>query len=326
MNPAIIDQFKGNKVIVIGDVMLDKYLTGKIDRISPEAPVPIVSLKDRESRLGGAANVTLSLKALEAEPVLFSVVGADENGKRIRELLESNNISADHLQTSSHRKTTVKSRILASNQQILRVDEEDTHPLLAPEEKGLVSSISNYINENKVTVIIFQDYNKGVLTSTLIKAIIDLAKNNHIPTVVDPKRDNFWEFKGVTCFKPNFKEIKDALNIVIAPTQEELDRVHKALHKKLGNHISLITLSEHGVYFGSEGSSHLMATKSRKIADVCGAGDAVVAIIALCVANQIDPLNICQLANMVGGQVCEQVGVVPIEKMALCREISIENA
>jgi len=326
MNPEIIDQFKRNKVIVIGDVMLDKYLTGKIDRISPEAPVPIVSLQDREVRLGGAANVTLSIKALEAEPLLFSVIGNDENGESIKQLLKASQITSEFLIPSSHRKTTVKSRILASNQQILRVDEEDIHPLLASEEKQLKTSIANYVEANKVSVIIFQDYNKGVLTNTLIKSIIEIAKTHDIPTVVDPKRDNFWAFKGVTCFKPNLKEIKDALNIEIIPTEEKLENVHKVLHEKLGNSISLITLSEHGVYFGSEESSHLVATKSRKIVDVCGAGDAVVAIVSLCVANNIDPLKICLLANMAGGLVCERVGVVPIEKMAICREISIENA
>ncbi len=324
MDSNIIEKFKDSKVIVLGDVMLDKYLSGKIERISPEAPVPIVSLQEREARLGGAANVALSLEALEADPILFSVVGDDENGGIIKDLLTDYNISADHLITSPHRKTTVKSRILASNQQILRVDEEDTHALHAEIEEKLLRTLMEFIMNNEVAVIIFQDYNKGVLSSNLIKQVISVAKSNHIPTVVDPKKDNFWSYVGVTCFKPNLKEIKDALLMDIKPTSESLKEVHKALHKKLKNEISLVTLSEHGIFYGTNDNHHLIPTKTRKIVDVCGAGDAVVAIVSLSIAHKVNPLTICKLGNMAGGQVCESVGVVPVEKSKLCRELSIE--
>ena len=324
MDSNIIEKFKNSKVIVLGDVMLDKYLYGKIERISPEAPVPIVSLEQREARLGGAANVALSIKALEAEPVLFSIVGDDENGKIIKKLVREKHISADHLLVSTHRKTTVKSRILASNQQILRVDEEDTYALDTNIEEQLLHSLTEYVNQNEVAVIIFQDYNKGVLGPNLIKEVIALAKSNKIPTVVDPKKDNFWAYTGVTCFKPNLKEIRDALSLNIEPTKESLTHVHKALHQKLQNEISLITLSEHGIFYGMNDNSHLIPTKPRKIVDVCGAGDAVVAIVSLCIAHHVNPLIICKLANMAGGQVCESVGVVPVEKSNLCRELSTE--
>jgi len=321
MDSNIIEKFKNSKVVVLGDVMLDKYLSGKIERISPEAPVPIVSLQGREARLGGAANVALSIKALEAEPILFSIIGDDENGKIIKKLITDRHISADHLIVSKHRKTTVKSRILASNQQILRVDEEDTHSLHTEEEKSLLSSLTEFINKNDVAVLIFQDYNKGVLSPDLISQVISITELKGIPTVVDPKKDNFWSYEGVTCFKPNLKEIKDALLMDIEPSNESLKEVHKALHSKLRNDISLVTLSEHGIFYGTNETSHLIPTKSRKIVDVCGAGDAVVAIVSLCIAHQISPLNTCKLANLAGGQVCESVGVVPIEKIKLCREI-----
>ncbi len=322
MNKETIETFIGNKALVIGDVMVDKYLTGKIDRISPEAPVPIVNLQTREARLGGAANVTLSLKALEAEPILFSIVGDDQNGELIKHLLEEQNISAENIQSSTTRKTTVKSRILSSNQQILRVDEEDTHPLDKKEEKLLLNSISSYLDKESVAVIIFQDYNKGVLTPLLIKTIITLAKRKNIPTVVDPKKDNFWAYEGVTCFKPNIKEVREALNKAIQIDKESLYEIHHDLRQKLDHKASLITLSEHGIFYADAKENHLIATQSRKIADVCGAGDAVLAVVALGLANEISAPVLCDLANLAGGQVCEKVGVVPVEKSQLCRELS----
>jgi len=265
MNSKIIDKFKDNKVVIIGDVMLDKYLSGKIERISPEAPVPIVSLQEREARLGGAANVALSIKALEAEALLFSIIGDDENGRTLTKLVSERQISTKHLVISPYRMTTVKSRILASNQQILRVDEEDTHPLHQDVESKLYADLAAFIANNEVAVIMLLD---------------------------------------------------------IQPTDDSLKEVHKALHNQLKNEISLVTLSEHGMYFGTKEVSHLVPTKPRKIVDVCGAGDAVVAIVALCIAHQVNPLIICKLANMAGGQVCESVGVVPVEKVNLCRELS----
>lgn len=321
MKKEIIDSFVGNKALVIGDVMVDKYLTGRIDRISPEAPVPIVNLQSREARLGGAANVTLSLKALEAEPILVSVVGADENGQLIKHLLKEQNISADYIHDSTHRRTTVKSRILSSNQQILRVDEEDTHPLNEEEEETLLNSIQSYIDSENVTVIIFQDYNKGVLTPSLIASVIHLAEERHIPTIVDPKRDNFWAYSGVTCFKPNLKEVREALHKSIQINTESLHKIHLDLKEKLNHSASLITLSEHGIYYGDENEQHLIATQPRKVADVCGAGDAVLAVVALGLANGVSAADLCRLANLAGGQVCEKVGVVPVEKIQLCREL-----
>ena len=322
MNKEIIDLFAGNKALVIGDVMVDKYLTGKIDRISPEAPVPIVNLQSREARLGGAANVTLSLKALEAEPILFSVVGADENGALIKTLLKEQNINDKYILNSTSRRTTVKSRILASNQQILRVDEEDTHPLVKQEKEELLHSIENYLEKESVSVIIFQDYNKGVLTQSLITAVIDIAKKKKIPTIVDPKKDNFWAYQGVTCFKPNLKEVREALNKSFPIDSASLHEIHFELKKELNHEASLITLSEHGIYYADAMEQHLIATQSRKIADVCGAGDAVLAVVALGLANGLSAPNLCTLANLAGGQVCEKVGVVPVEKSQLCRELS----
>jgi rfaE bifunctional protein kinase chain/domain len=322
MNKKTVDKFKGNKALVIGDVMVDKYLTGKIDRISPEAPVPIVNLQAREARLGGAANVTLSIKALDAEPILFSLVGEDENGELLKSLLRKRNISDSFIHSSSFRRTTVKSRILSSNQQILRVDEEDTHALNEKEENTLLHSITACIAKENVSVIIFQDYNKGVLTPSLIQAVIALSKEKNIPTIVDPKKANFWAYEGVNCFKPNLKEVKEALNKPILIDSDSLHKIHFDLKKKLNHTASLITLSEHGIYYADDTEQHLIATQPRKIADVCGAGDAVLAVVALGLATKVSPSDLCTLANFAGGQVCEKVGVVPVEKNQLCRELS----
>jgi len=321
MEASILDVFIGSKVVVIGDVMIDKYLTGRIDRISPEAPVPIVNLKSRESRLGGAANVTLSIKALEAEPILFSVVGNDENASLLESLLNENKISSKYLLKSKERKTTIKSRILASNQQILRVDEEDTHAISSQEEERLLKNIIQVLNNDQVSVIILQDYNKGMLTPSLVAKIIEVARQKGIPTVVDPKKDNFWCYKGVTCFKPNLKEVREALNREVSVTETDLDQVHADLHSRLQNELSLITLSEDGIFCAGKKESIWLPTQSRKITDVCGAGDAVIAIVALSIAHGIEVEDMCKLANMAGGQVCERVGVVPIQKSQLCREL-----
>ncbi len=322
MNKETIDKFKGYKALVIGDVMVDKYLTGKIDRISPEAPVPIVNLQNREARLGGAANVTLSIKALHAEPILFSLVGQDQNGELLKSLLRKHHISDQYIQHSVTRKTTVKSRILSSHQQILRVDEEDTHALNKDEEDALLKGIQTYLAAEKVAVIIFQDYNKGVLTPSLISTVIRLSKEQNIPTIVDPKKENFWAYEGVNCFKPNLKEVREALNKPIQLDEDSLEKTHFALKKKLNHSASLITLSEQGIYYADDKEKHWMATLPRKIADVCGAGDAVLAVVALGLANEISPTDLCTLANLAGGQVCEKVGVVPVEKDQLCRELS----
>ncbi|HMQ50350.1 MAG TPA: bifunctional ADP-heptose synthase [Saprospiraceae bacterium] len=317
---SIFESFKKLQVLVIGDVMIDRYLSGKVSRISPEAPVPIVLMQNRENRLGGAANVAMNLRALGATPYLFSIVGRDEAGNQLLELLPQHQLFAKGIIQSAYRKTTIKTRILASNQHLLRVDDEDTHDLHEQEAARLIRDIRDFLENKEVDLILFQDYNKGVLTDEIIRAIILEAVKRDIPTAVDPKSRNFWAYKHITLFKPNLKEIQAQLPFSLETTEAGLKEASKYIQNKLGNPYTLITLSEKGLYLDKSGAGKLMPTQERSIVDVCGAGDTVFAIAGLGLAAQLNPSDIGLLANLAGGQVCEKVGVVPIDVEQLAME------
>ena len=208
----LFDKFNGLRILVIGDVMLDAYVMGKVNRISPEAPVPIVSLENKDARIGGAGNVALNLLALGAKPIICGVIGEDSSGDKLLNLFEKNGISTDGLVKSMARKTTVKTRVISNKQQLLRIDSESTFPLLESEEIKLNDTIQNIINQG-IDGIIFEDYNKGVLTDSVIQNAIKIAKEKDIPTAVDPKKENFLSYRGVSLFKPNLKELKEGLNL-----------------------------------------------------------------------------------------------------------------
>lgn len=318
----IFKKFNDLKVLIIGDVMIDRYLTGKIERISPEAPVPVVHLEEEEIRLGGAANVALNVAALGATPYLCTFIGADDNGKKFLSLLPLNNLMADGIMISDTRQTTTKTRVLAGNQHILRVDREDTFDLEQEEEKKILEKLKEIISEAKIDVILFQDYNKGVLTKTLIRKIITLANRNKIPTAVDPKKKNFWAYKNVSLFKPNLKEIRESLSINIEVTEDALKNVGLQIHKKLKNVSSLITLSEKGLFFSDKQNAKIIPSIPRQIRDVCGAGDTVIAVAACGLGLGLKIEEIAVLSNLAGGQVCEKVGVHPLDKLQLEREYS----
>ncbi|MFK7899121.1 MAG: bifunctional heptose 7-phosphate kinase/heptose 1-phosphate adenyltransferase [Cyclobacteriaceae bacterium] len=316
----IIAGFSNLKVLIIGDVMIDSYLWGKTSRISPEAPVPVIDVEKREKRLGGAANVALNIKALGAEPILCSVVGKSGNGDEFLNLLSAQQLRSDGILQSEERKTTVKHRIIASSQQLLRVDEESTNDISESEYLSLISNITHMLHE--VDVVIFEDYDKGCITPQLIEQTVKKANELSIPTVVDPKKKNFLHYKGVTLFKPNLKEITEGLNIVIDPTSKEsIDGANKELKDTLGHEHTLITLSEHGVYFSSDNKSMTIPAHLRKIADVSGAGDTVVSVAALCLASGVEHATIAEISNLAGGLVCEYLGVKSIEKERLQQEI-----
>ena len=318
----IFKKFNDLKVLIIGDVMIDRYLTGKIERISPEAPVPVVHLTEEEIRLGGAANVALNVAALGATPYLCTVIGADESGKSFLDLLPYNNLMADGIMISDERQTTTKTRILSGHQHILRVDREDTFDLVEIEEKETLEKVKEIISEVKIDVILFQDYNKGVLTKSLIRKIITLANKKKIPTAVDPKKNNFWAYKNVSLFKPNLKEIRESLSMDIQVTEDSLKTVGLQIHKKLKNTSSLITLSEKGLFFSDKRGTKILPAYPRQIRDVCGAGDTVIAVAACGLALGLPMKEIAVLANLAGGQVCEKVGVHPLDKEQLEKEYS----
>lgn len=319
----LFSKFNDLRILVIGDVMVDAYILGKVNRISPEAPVPVVSFEQEEKRVGGAGNVALNLVALGAQPIVCSVIGDDEQGQALTNLLAEKGISSQGIITSKNRKTTVKTRIIASKQQLLRIDSETTSPINLMEENALLLQILILINKG-IDGIIFEDYNKGVLTEKLIQQVIALAKVAKIPTTVDPKKDNFFAFKGVTLFKPNLKELKEGMNISFdfKSQQHLFEQAVTDLEEKLENTISFITLSEFGVFIKDGNQNKYIAAHLRNIADVSGAGDTVIAVATLCLIVGATISDIAGISNVAGGLVCEQSGVVSISKEELIKEWS----
>jgi D-glycero-beta-D-manno-heptose-7-phosphate kinase len=316
--------FESVQVLIIGDVMIDRYLHGHVRRISPEAPVPVVELSETQDRLGGAGNVALNIKALGATPYLCSVIGKGSEGNALLQLMAQNNLSTKGIIAAEHRKTTVKTRIIAGSQQMLRIDEETVSDLNEPEQLSLLTRIRAFLDTKKINVILFQDYNKGVLTLKLIREVLKEALIRDIPTCVDPKHKHFLEYKQCTLFKPNLKEIKEALPLKIEPTLESLSDAADYLRSVMGNRYTMITLSEKGLFIHDGKQGHLIPTRPRRIADVSGAGDTVIAMASVALATGVDLKTIAQWCNLAGGIVCESPGVVPIDKLRLIEEWSEE--
>ena len=315
----IFDQFNQLKVLIIGDVMIDAYIWGNVDRISPEAPVPVVRTIKRDYRLGGAANVGLNVKALGADPVICAVVGKDNGGKQFIQRLAEHNMSADGLVQSTTRPTTIKTRIIAANQHLARIDEETDASLDTAEKTQLLENISKHLPGSRV--VIFEDYDKGCIDADVIKFTVDLAREHGIPTVVDPKKRNFLDYKHVTLFKPNLKELREGLKIEIESGQiNKLDQATEKLRKMLKCNGSLITLSEHGVYIQTDSDQHHIPAHLREIADVSGAGDTVISVAGLAIALGLPAKMVASLANLAGGLVCQHVGVVSVDKDELLKE------
>jgi rfaE bifunctional protein kinase chain/domain len=314
----ILDDFNNYTVIIVGDVMVDSYLWGNVTRISPEAPVPIVSCTKRENRLGGAANVAENVNSLGALPVICSVIGQDEKGQLFKDILKSRGLIADGLVETGERPTTVKTRIISNNQQLLRVDQEIEEYLSGKLEHLLIERIISVIESRKIDAIIFQDYDKGVITPALIEKVINYANERTIPTFIDPKKRNFHIYKNATLFKPNFKELVSGLNINI--NKEDFGSVFKAatiLHKQNAYKLVLITLSELGILISDGSNYHVVPAEVRDVADVSGAGDTVIAVAALGYLAGLEPREVATLANLAGGIVCERAGVVPIDRKLL---------
>jgi D-glycero-beta-D-manno-heptose-7-phosphate kinase len=317
----LFQNFSKCKVGVIGDVMLDTYWWGHVERISPEAPVPVVLLDKRELRIGGAGNVALNLVSLGAVTSIFSVIGEDEAGKSLDSLMTENGIDTSYIICSHTRKTTDKTRIISRNQQMMRLDAETTADLNTAAEDALIGRVKDYILAEKPAVIIFEDYNKGVLTERVITEVISICREHAIITAVDPKRKNFFSYKGVTIFKPNLKEVKDGLNLLIDEIDiPSLKNIHQLLQDQLNHEISFITLSERGVYFQKNNEAAVIPSHLRRIADVSGAGDTVIAVAALLYATTADAKLMAEVANIAGGLVCEEVGTAAIDKDKLLHE------
>jgi len=301
--------------------MIDSYIWGKVERISPEAPVPVVRVTKKENRLGGAANVALNIQSLGASPYICAVIGDDSDGERFLSLLKQQGLSDEGLIKIKSRPTTVKTRIIAHNQQIARVDAETDRNLSNSNTLLVLNKVKQIITDHRIDAIIFEDYDKGLITEDLISNTVKIAEEMGIITVVDPKKKNFHAYKGVQLFKPNLKELKEGLKIEVDPSNmEQVEQAVERLKKHLGAKTVMLTLSENGVYVSSEsGNKHIPAHK-RDIADVSGAGDTVIATAALCLAAGLNEFKTAEIANLAGGLVCEHVGVVPIDKAQLLLE------
>lgn len=315
----LFDAFNDLRVLIIGDIMLDSYVWGRVERISPEAPVPVVNVQRRELRLGGAGNVLLNVQALGAEALICSVIGTDAPGDRLEGQLQERGLTCEGLIRSSTRITTIKERIIAGSQQVVRVDTEMDKLITDQERDDLIAKAKELIPS--CHVVIFEDYDKGVLSPEAIAEITAFANVLNIPTVVDPKKRNFMDYHNTTLFKPNLKELREGLKKEInVDNEEQFEKAVEELKKQLNLKGALITLSERGVYIDYQGEKERLPAHTRKISDVSGAGDTVISIAACCVALKQPPRLIAGLSNLGGGLVCESVGVVPIDKAQLKEE------
>ncbi len=317
----LFKSFSTIKIGVIGDMMLDTYWWGNVERISPEAPVPVVTVNRKEYRIGGAGNVALNLASLGTPVSVFSVIGDDDDGQILTGLLNENKIETAYLLKSTGRITTNKMRVISRNQQMMRLDSETVQSLENEQEQKLIAQIERFIREESPAAIIFEDYNKGVLTEKIIHSVIEICRKNSVITSVDPKRKHFFKYKGVDIFKPNLKEARDALNLLIEEINESvLTHIHQKLVDELNHRISFITLSEKGVYYEDGKESRMVPSHIRNVADVSGAGDTVIAVATLIYTLTRNTKIMAEIANLAGGIVCESVGTVAIDKAKLLRE------
>lgn len=323
---AIFDNSKDKKIYIIGDVMLDRYLLGDVNRISPEAPVQVFDIKKSEFRLGGAANVGFNIKTLGSEPVLIGVIGEDSDGELLIDAMKNLGLNTEGIITEKDRPTTSKTRVISDSHHLLRIDSESKDEINELSE----NQIMDFLNKTKkdIQIIILQDYNKGVLSKSLITKLSGFANENGIRILVDPKFDNFFEFKDVFLFKPNRKELEDAFGRKIKKP-EDIDEFANELLGKIKCENIILTLGEHGmmIFENSNGSilKEKIETKARRVADVSGAGDTVISTIAVCLAGGASIKDAAVISNYAAGLVVEEVGIVPIYKDVLIDYITKEK-
>jgi rfaE bifunctional protein kinase chain/domain len=316
------NKFNGLKIAVIGDMMLDCYFWGDVKRISPEAPVPVVEIENEFYRFGGAANVALNISTLGGTPVPVGIIGYDSYGSIFTSLVKETKISSKGILIDDSRPTTAKTRVIAQDQHVVRIDKESKEYLDQKTETRIFSFIKRVIDS--LDGIILQDYNKGVLTPSLIKNVIELANKKKKLITVDPKFNNFFEYKNVTVFKPNRKEAGDALGVRIK-TDDEVVKAGNMLLEKLNAKYVLLTLGEGGIAVFEQGKDvKRMPTMARKVLDVSGAGDTVISTLTMALAAGADIMEASYLANYAGGLVCEEVGIIPIDKDKLFNTVKKE--
>ena len=314
---------KGLKIAVIGDMMLDCYYWGEVKRISPEAPVPVIEVDDEFYRFGGAANVVNNILTLDGIPVPVGVTGYDNHGSIFNSLIKEANIATEGIIIDDQRPTTAKTRVIAVKQHIVRIDQESKDYVNSKTEKKILNFITS--NFSELDGIILQDYNKGVLTPKIIKEVLSLAKEKNIIITVDPKFNNFFNYKNVTVFKPNRKETEEAFGIRIK-SEEDLENAGNRLLEKLNAKYVLLTLGEQGMAIFEKNKDIIkIPTKARKVADVSGAGDTVISTLTMMLAAKANIYEAAYLANYAGGLVCEEVGIVPIYADKLFEEVENDD-
>jgi len=315
----ITREASGKKIIVFGDLMVDEYLWGDVTRLSPEAPVPIINIASEQLRFGGAANVAYNLIGLRANPILVGVVGNDRMGNIFLNMLKEKQLPFNGIVMADDRPTTVKTRIIGNDQHIARVDKETTQPISPETQQKLYEIIFSYIDE--IDAIVVQDYNKGVVVPDLMSRITDLARRSGKYITVDPKFENFLSFKNVTVFKPNTKETEEALAVRFH-TEKNIEEAGKKLLRILNSEAVLITLGSKGMaLFEKNGEVTFVGTRARKVADVSGAGDTVIATLTYGLCGGADIKEAVTLSNYAAGLVCEEVGVVPVDRDRLIATI-----
>ncbi len=305
----------GKRIAIVGDVMLDQYFWGSVSRISPEAPVPVVEVNSETMRLGGAANVANNIAALGAEPFLIGVIGDDENGEILSSLMVEAGFPSDGLLVDSTRPTTIKTRVIAHGQHVVRFDRENTADLNESISERLVGVLKN--NIESIDGIILQDYNKGIFTKNSIAEITRLSNDNNTLITVDPKFNHFFEYRDVTVFKPNRRELEQAFGAKLR-SNDDFYRYGFELLQRLQAQSLLITRGEQGMtLIEQNGAVHHVPTRTRSVADVSGAGDTVIATLTVMIAAGSDIREASAIANFAGGIVCEEIGIIPIEQNRL---------
>ena len=319
---TLFGKIKDKKAIVVGDVMIDSYMFGKVNRISPEAPVPVVSVSERKYRLGGAANVALNMAAFGAKVFLCAVIGNDSMGHTFRELLHEHNLPDNGIISSENRKTTTKTRVISGGQHLLRIDDEDSSQISDELKEILMFRISQIIENEHIDVLIFEDYDKGLLSPDIIHRITMLCRQNKIKVTVDPKKRNFDAYKYVTLFKPNLKEFCEGCKIDRSTDINVLKPHAKDFMIRNNIDMLMVTLSENGIFICNRKESVHIPAQIRDIVDVSGAGDTVISVASLLLTATDNIHEIARIANFAGGIVCEKVGVVPVDVETLKQKIS----
>ncbi|MFL3002033.1 MAG: bifunctional heptose 7-phosphate kinase/heptose 1-phosphate adenyltransferase [Cytophagales bacterium] len=316
----IFDKIKGKKVIIVGDAMIDSYTLGRIERKSPEAPVPIINVEKEKIKLGGAANVALNIKSIGLEPVLCTVIGQDSEGQDFIRLCKKNNLNTNGIITDSSRKTTNKNRVIVDDKHIVRIDNENTHNI----DKKLRDEFLEIINKEAKTseIIIFQDYDKGTLDRHIINEII--KENKHSFISVDPKNRNFFNYKNIDLFKPNLNEILEAFNSVDS-SEKNLEKISKELSTKSKINNIMITLSEKGLMIQNDKENFISKTTIKEIIDVSGAGDTVISLATILFYLKLPEKFIGEICNLAGGITCMKSGVNAIDLKELLKNAEINN-